>query len=143
MTPSMSVPMIAVPADAASASSVWRANSGTTSRPPSKEKAGASSSNGWAALATQERQHGLRRAVRLREHRGARLIQDLQLREVDHLARHVDVADPALGSLQVLLVRGEVVERVVDAVLHGTEVAPRVRHVLDRRVDRRQADRAR
>src|SRR3712207_7432509 len=42
---------------------------------------------------------------------------DVELREVDHLAGHVHVADPALGRHQVLLVGRDVVEPVLEAVL--------------------------
>ena len=67
------------------------------------------------------RQDGLRHLVRLREHRGASLLEDLVLRELDHLRGHVDVADAALGGREVLLVAREVVERVLEPVLHGAE----------------------
>src|SRR3954471_14593473 len=49
----------------------------------------------------QERQHALRRAVRLSEHARAGLLQDLQLGEVDHLLGHVHVADTGLRGGQV------------------------------------------
>ena len=92
-----------------------------------------------ARVLLQQLQHRLRRAVRLGEHRRAGLLEDLQLRERRHLGRHVDVLDRALGGLEVLLVGREVVQRVLEAVLHRAEEAPRLRHVVDRGVDRRQA----
>src|SRR5919109_3692338 len=64
----------------------------------------------------QEREDALRGLVGLREHARAGLLQDLELRELDHLSGHVHVADPALGRHQVLLVRGEVVEAMLEAV---------------------------
>src|SRR3712207_6303542 len=65
----------------------------------------------------QEREDALRRLVGLREHARAGLLQDPQLREVDHLLGHVHVADPALGRHQILLIGREVVEAVLQAVL--------------------------
>src|SRR5436305_2326733 len=75
-----------------------------------------------SGLALQQLQHRLRRLVRLSEHRRAGLLQDLQLREVDHLRCHVHVADAALRGGQVLLVDGQVRQRVLEAVLHGAEL---------------------
>ena len=72
-------------------------------------------------LVPQEAEDALRGLVGLGQHRGAGLLQDLQLGEVDHLGGHVHVADAALGRGQVLLVGGEVVERVLEAVLHRAE----------------------
>src|SRR3954451_21998739 len=76
----------------------------------------------------EERQHALRRAVRLSEHARAGLLQDLQLGEIDHLLRHVHVADAGLGSGQVLLVDRGVLERVAETVLHGAERRTLRRH---------------
>src|SRR5215212_1157231 len=73
------------------------------------------------AYLLQERQHALRGAVGLGEHARPGLLQDLELREVDHLCGHVHVADAALGGGQVLLVDRRVLERVPEAVLHGAE----------------------
>src|SRR5262245_11545373 len=67
---------------------------------------------GWNAVLLEEPKNRLRALVRLSEHRGAGRLQDLELREVDHLGRHVDVLDLALRSAQVLLVVREVVQRV-------------------------------
>src|SRR3954468_1965412 len=83
----------------------------------------------------EERQHALRRAVRLSEHARAGLLQDLQLREVDHLLGHVHVADAALGGGQVLLVDRRVLERVAEAVLDRAELRTLRGHDVDRRVD--------
>src|ERR1700739_99476 len=47
----------------------------------------------------EEPQDGLRCRVRLSEHGGTGLEQDLVLREVDHLRRHVGVLDRAFRSL--------------------------------------------
>jgi len=55
-----------------------------------------------AKLLPQQLQHGLRQGVCLGEHRVAGLHQDLQLREVHHFLGHVEVADAAFGSGQVL-----------------------------------------
>src|SRR5690242_5096464 len=46
----------------------------------------------WPGLA-EERKNALARLVRLRQHRSAGLLQDLELREVDHLCGHVHVAN--------------------------------------------------
>src|SRR4051794_15876837 len=53
-------------------------------------------------LAPQELQHLLRRLVRLGQHRGAGLGQDLAPGELHHLLGHVRVTDAALGSREVL-----------------------------------------
>ena len=50
----------------------------------------------------EQLQDRLRRQVGLSQHRGGRLLQDLELGEVHHLLRHVHVADAGLGRLQVL-----------------------------------------
>src|SRR3954451_24882991 len=91
----------------------------------------------------EERQHALRRAVRLSEHARAGLLQDLQLREVDHLTGHIHVADPALRGGQVLLVDGRVLERVPEAVLHRAELRTRSGDRIDRRIDLADVGRAR
>src|SRR3954468_17436626 len=83
----------------------------------------------------EERQNALARLVRLRQHRSAGLLQDLELREVDHLAGHVHVADAALGSRQVLLVDRRVLERVPEAVLHRAELRALRAHGVDGGVD--------
>ena len=44
-------------------------------------------------LLAQQREHALRGLVGLREHARAGLLQDVQLRELGHLRRHVHVAD--------------------------------------------------
>src|SRR5689334_2528228 len=97
---------------------------------------------GWNALLLEEPKNRLRALIRLSEHRGAGRLQDLQLREVDHLRRHVDVLDLALRRAEVLLVVRQVVERVLEAILDGTVRRAGRRHVVDRGVDRRQRDRA-
>src|SRR4051794_18999590 len=102
--------------------------------PPSRDRR--------SVLAAEERQHGLRGLVGLREHARAGLLKDLVLRELDHLAGHVHVADTALGRGQVLLVRREVVQRVLEAVLDRAERAAERRDVADRGVDRRDRVRA-
>ena len=76
------------------------------------------------------------RLVGLREHARAGLLQDVELGEVRHLLRHVDVADAALGRGQVLLVGRQVVQAVLEAVLHGAEFGADLRDVLDRVVER-------
>jgi len=60
--------------------------------------------------------------VGLRQHRGPRLLQDLQPREVGHLLGHVDVADATLGVHQVRLLGTERVDRVLERF----ETAPNV-----------------
>src|ERR671930_1134501 len=71
----------------------------------------------------QEREDALRGLVGLREHARAGLLQDLELGELDHLSGYVHVPDPALGRHQVLLVRGEVVEAMLEAVLDRAEAS--------------------
>ena len=41
----------------------------------------------------QQLQHCLRQLVRLGQHGGGRLVQDVELGEVHHFLRHVDIAD--------------------------------------------------
>src|SRR3954466_16366209 len=86
-------------------------------------------------LLAEERQNALARLVRLRQHRSAGLLQDLELREVDHLLGHVHVADAALRGGQVLLVDGRVLERVPETVLHSTELRALRGNNVDRRID--------
>src|SRR3954468_15298073 len=83
----------------------------------------------------EERQNALARLVRLRQHRSAGLLQDLELRELDHLAGHVHVADAALGGGQVLLVDGRVLERVPETVLHRAELRALRAHGVDGGID--------
>ena len=90
-------------------------------------------------LAAQEREDVLGRGVRLGEHRGTRLREDLQLGEVDRLRGDVDVADAALCGGDVLLVDAEVVDGVLEAVLDGAEGGAGARDVGDGLVDRRTA----
>src|SRR6185436_16754104 len=84
----------------------------------------------------QEREHALAGLVGLGQHRGAGLGQDLALGEVHHLCGHVHVADPALGCRHVLGCDREVVDGVLEAVLHGTEVGAYSGDVLEGQVDR-------
>src|SRR4051794_2140807 len=73
-------------------------------------------------LLAKERKDSLAALVGLRQHRGAGLLQDVELRELRHLRRHVDVADAGLGGRQVLLVGRQVVQAMLEAGL-----APAVR----------------
>src|SRR3954463_11673674 len=100
-------------------------DTGAPSRPPDPYE---------PALA-EERQNARAGLVSLRQHRSAGLLQDLELREVDHLGGHVHVADTALGRGQVLLVDGRVLERVPEAVLDRAERRALRRHNIDRVVD--------
>ena len=84
----------------------------------------------------EQLEHRLRGLVGLREHGGAGLGEDLALGEVDHLGRHVDVADAALGRRQVLDGDVEVVDRVLEPVLVGTELGADGGDVLERGVER-------
>ena len=59
-------------------------------------------------LPADEAQHRLRKLVHLRQHRRARLGQDLELREVQHLQAHIRVADSALRRRQVRARRRQV-----------------------------------
>ena len=90
----------------------------------------------------EQREDALRRLVGLREHARAGLLQDVQLRELRHLRRHVHVADTRLGRRQVLLVGRQVGQTVLEAVLDRAEVGAGRRDVLDRVVDRRRSRRA-
>lgn len=69
----------------------------------------------------EQLEHGLGQLVRLPEHRVAGLHEDIEFGEIHHFLRHVEVADPALGSGQVLAGDGEVVDRVVQPVLVRAE----------------------
>ena len=54
-------------------------------------------------LPADEAQHRLRKLVRLRQHRRARLGEDLELREVQHLQAHIRVAVAILqGSAEII-----------------------------------------
>src|SRR5215207_7681482 len=88
----------------------------------------------WVLLA-QQRQDALRRLVRLGQHAGAGLLQDLELRERDHLRGHVRVADTALRRGQVLLVARDVGDGVLQTVLDRTERRASSRDVVDGIVD--------
>src|SRR5262249_10356972 len=85
---------------------------------------------GGTLVLLEKAKNRLRALIRLGEDRGAGRLQDLQLREVDHLRRHVDVLDLALRRAEVLLVVRQVVQRVLEAVLHGTEGGARRRDVV-------------
>src|SRR6185503_8533623 len=74
------------------------------------------------ALLAEQGEDALGRLVGLREHARAGLLQDVELREPRHLSRHVHVTDTRLGSGQVLLVGGQVVQAMLEAVLHGAVV---------------------
>src|SRR4051812_17414472 len=102
---------------------------GRTDGPAGHEKAPSLSTGGLSLaryapgeLAAEEVDDAARSLVRLGEDRLASLLQDARLGEVDHLGRHVDVTDAALGSGQVLLSDAEVGDRVLEAVLVGAEV---------------------
>ena len=90
------------------------------------------------ALALEQRQHALRGLVGLREHARAGLLQDVQLRELGHLRRHVHVTDARLGRRQVLLVGRQVGQTVLQAVLDRAVAATDTRDVLGQLVDRGQ-----
>src|SRR3954454_24432815 len=104
--------------------------------PPSKGPA-------MLPLLLEQGQDRLRGLGGLREHARAGLLEDLVLRALDHLRRHVHVADTALGRHQVLLVAREVVEGVLETVLHRTEGATHGADILDGLVDRRNRGRRR
>src|SRR4051812_30310779 len=84
----------------------------------------------------EQLEHRLRGLVGLREHGGAGLREDLVLRELDHLRRHVRVTDPALGRRHVLDGDVEVVDRVLEPVLERTQVRARRGDTLDGGVER-------
>src|SRR3954447_24173019 len=84
----------------------------------------------------EQLEHRLRGLVGLREHGGAGLREDLVLRELDHLRRHVRVTDPALGRRHVLDGDVEVVDRVLEPVLECTQVRARRGDTLDGGVER-------
>src|SRR3954451_12706686 len=86
-------------------------------------------------LLAEERQNARAGLVRLRQHRSAGLLQDLELREVDHFTGHVHVADTALRGGEVLLVDRRVLERVAETVLHRPELRALSGDRVDRRVD--------
>ncbi|MEJ2578758.1 MAG: hypothetical protein P8Z68_06615 [Kineosporiaceae bacterium] len=77
----------------------------------------------------------VRVVLRLGEHGGAGLGQDLLFREVDHLRGHVGIADPAVGGGEVLDRDVQVVDLVVEAVLVGTEGGPGTGDSFDGGVD--------
>src|SRR5579883_1876792 len=70
----------------------------------------------------EQLEDGLRRLVRLGQHRGARLLEDLLVGELDHHRRHVRVLDLGFRRRQVLAGRVQVVDRVLETVLVGAEV---------------------
>ena len=73
--------------------------------------------------------------VGLGQHGGRRLAQDVVLGEFHHLLRHVDVADAGFGCRQVFVGNTQVVDGVVDTVLHRTEGRTLAGHPVDRQVD--------
>jgi len=73
------------------------------------------------SVLSEQGKNRVRQLVGLRQHARAGLLEDLILRELDHLRRHVDVADLALRRGQVLLIRREVVGGVLEPVLNRTE----------------------
>src|SRR3954452_19908897 len=83
----------------------------------------------------EERQDALGDLVGLREHRGAGLREDLGPGELDHLRRHVGVADAGLRSGQVLDRDVHVLDRVLEPVLVRTQVGAGGGDRLDLRVD--------
>src|SRR5205814_9613273 len=91
--------------------------------------------DGVLRLTLQQLEHGLRCLVRLREHGGTGLLEDLELREVDHLSGHVHVADAALGRGQVLLVDRQVRQHLPDPLLHGPELRTLRRYSVDGRAE--------
>src|SRR5690606_26131368 len=87
---------------------------------------------------TEQRQDRLRRRVRLRQHRDARLLEDLEPRELRHLGREVRVTDRRLGRSVVLDRDVRVVERVLDAVLGRADGTQRRGDRAQGRVDGRE-----
>ena len=77
----------------------------------------------------------LRKLVCLGKHGVAGLHQDVQLREVHHFLRHVEVADAALGCLEVRSGNSEVVDGVLETVLVGTELGPLAGNPVNGTVD--------
>ena len=86
-------------------------------------------------LLPEQLQNVLRQLVGLGQHGGSRLAQDVVLGEFHHLLRHVDVADAGFGCRQVLVSHAQVVDGVVDTVLHRTEGSTLAGHPVDRQVD--------
>ena len=95
------------------------------------------------SLLLEQREHLLRGLVGLGEHRLAGLREDRELGVVDHLLRHVHVADTRLGGDQVLLVGTGGLEAVLEAVRDRAEGRAERRDVVDRRVDLAQVARVR
>src|SRR3954471_20208354 len=77
--------------------------------------------SGFERLAAEERQNVLRQRVRLREHRGAGLLQDLAARQVGRFRREVRVLNPRTRGRKVLGSGLQVRDRGREAVLIRTE----------------------
>ena len=84
----------------------------------------------------EQLQSTLRQLVRLCEHRLRSLVQDGVPGVLHHFLGNVGVADGGLSVSQVLGGNTQVVDRMLQTVLNGTEVAARSRDLVDRILDR-------
>ena len=77
----------------------------------------------------------MRYGIGLRQHSGTGLHQNLIACELRDFLRHVGIADPGFGSRQVFGVDADVVDRVLETVLHGTKFGAALRNDADRRLN--------
>src|SRR4051812_46006914 len=93
----------------------------TSARPRRRAGARPLACGGLAGGLAEQAEDALGALVGLGEHGRAGLGEDLELGLVDHLLGDVDVADAALGAGEVLLEDADVVDRVLEPVLHGAQ----------------------
>ena len=84
---------------------------------------------------TQQSQRRLREQVRLRQHRGARLHQDVQLGKLRALIRHIDILDPAVRRRQILIENRQLLAGQIQPLDVRADLRPHVRQGLDGRLD--------
>ena len=71
--------------------------------------------------------------IRLRQHGLARLLEDVVLRVLRHLRRHVRIPDDALAALRILLLRDDVSAGHAETALNGADIRRFIRHLLQSR----------
>ncbi len=89
-------------------------------------------------LLLQQGEHVLRRGIRLRQHGGTSLLQDLRLGQVRGFSREIRVEDSAAGGREVLGGDLQAGNRRLEAGLHSTQRSAAGVDRGQRRVDGRQ-----
>ena len=88
-----------------------------------------------AGFLTQQSQGRLGKNVRLGQHRGPGLNQDVQLGESGALLSHIHIDDAAVGGAQILVQNGQLLTRQVQTLNVGTHLGAHVGKRLDRGLD--------